>query len=76
MANCHLKKCSISLIIRERQIKTIMRYHHLLVKKAVIKKSTNKKGKKRELQYTVCGCINWYSNYGKQYEISSTNKKR
>ena len=42
MANKHIKKCPILIIIRKMQIKTTMKYHITLARMAIIKKNTNK----------------------------------
>ena len=60
MAKRHMKRCLTSLMIREMQIKTAMRYY-LIVKMAIIKKSTINAGEgveKREPSYTVGGNVN------------------
>ena len=41
MANRHMKRCSTLLVIREMQIKTIMRHHLIPIRMTMIKKSTN-----------------------------------
>ena len=43
MPTKHMQRCSASLIIREMQIKTTLRYHPIPARMAIIQKSTNKK---------------------------------
>ena len=69
-----------SLIIREMQIKTTMRYHFISLRLANIRKNlqtvnAGEDVQRWELSCTVGGNINWCIHYGEPYGVSLKKQK-
>ena len=73
MANKYMKRCSMSLVIREMQMKITMRYHFTRARMATVKTtatventdSVDRDVEKLELSCIADGTVKWCSCCGK-----------
>jgi hypothetical protein len=79
MAKKHLKKCSTSLVTREMQIKTTLRFYLIPIRIAKIKTTATvnagKEMKKRKYSALADGISSWHNHSGNQSGGSLENWK-
>ena len=78
MAKKHMKRCSTSLIMREMQIKTVMRYHLMRLQMPITKKPRNTCWRGCREKWTLIYCwweCNCCSHHRKQHGDSSKKLK-
>ena len=80
MSGKHLRKCSKSLMMREIEIKTTLRFHRIPIRMAKIKTQVTthigKDVEKEELSSIVGGIAYWYNHSGNQSGGSSESWKQ
>ena len=79
-ADKHRKKCSSSLVFREMQIRTTLRYYLMPVRIVIIKKSEDNRcwggcGEKREPSCTINGNLSYFFHFEKQFRDFSKKLK-